>query len=799
MPEPREPRSFFARSTDDNTVWQLLRVHLTGVANRASDLCREACPGRTELSYFAELAGLLHDLGKYREQFQEYLKRGNRHQRSKETAHAAYGAAAGSIEFDCAAVAFAVVGHHAGLHDQEHLARLVTGQVFCADRRFPPLLQRADSSEELAGRLAGMKTRRSQVSHACGEPLLFESEPAEPASQRRFEFATRVLFSLLVDADRLDSERFEQEHRLQRAWTRGVRRLDPVVLLQLLEKARRDRAASHPNDDLNRLRNDVFESCLRKGRNSPQGFFTLTVPTGGAKTLSSMAFALSQADIHQLRRVIVVIPYLSIIEQNAREYRTILGANQVLEHHSAVDVGVKPAEPRDDDLDPSESVDVERAMENWDVPVVVTTSVQFIETLFAASPSRARKLHNIARSVVIFDEVQTLPTHLLEPTLDVLRTLKEQFGVTVLFSSATQPAFKKSPNLQHGFSEDELVEIAPQVRELYATLQRVKYRIESAEDRWDWDRLAQEMSRQPQSLSVVNLRQHAFDAWTALKKRLVETGREEDARNAVFHLSSAMCPAHRLEVLGLSQTPLKNNIKQRLLDAQPCWVISTQLIEAGVDIDFPVVFRAMGPLDSIVQAAGRCNREGQLRDAFGRPVCGEVVVFHPQDDGLPNGIYRQATSITPSYLTDTARLATDPGLFAEYFTELYGIATTDRVRRGEHTIQESRAAWNFRTVAERAKVIPDDTVAVIVPYRRAAQLIDRIRQSRRIDSRILRRFQRYTVNLRRGRNSLLEQLHEAGRLQTLTPDLDLLVLDAECYDRDRGIVFRGRSPEDLIV
>ena len=185
-------------------------------------------------------------------------------------------------------------------------------------------------------------------------------------------------------------------------------------------------------------------------------------------------------------------------------------------------------------------MDVERAMENWDVPIVVTTSVQFIETLFAASPGRTRKLHNIARSVVIFDEVQTLPAQLLEPTLDVIRTLKDQFGVTVLFSSATQPAFRKTPNLQHGFSEDELVEIAPQVGELYARLQRVKYRIESVEDRWDWDRLSQEMTASPQALSVVNLRQHAFDAWTVLRNRLVETGREDDSRHAVFHLSSAM-------------------------------------------------------------------------------------------------------------------------------------------------------------------------------------------------------------------------------------------------------------------
>ena len=789
----------FARKSDDGTVYQLLRKHLAGVANRARHLARQARPERNEFEVLADLAALLHDLGKYREEFQAYLELGDRTRRSRETDHAMYGAAAACIEYGAIAVAYAVAGHHSGLHDAEHLARLLTGQPYHADLVFPALLEKAGAPGELAGRLTTMCGRVSDLSGGSRARSIFDADESDAAACRRFEFATRVLLSLLVDADRLDSEKFEQEHRLGRSWERPTRNLNPRELLRRLEDARCTKAASRPSDALTQLRNDVFGSCVSKGATTDQGFFTLTVPTGGAKTLSSMAFALSHAAAHDLRRVIVVIPYLSIIEQNAREYRTILGTDQVLEHHSAVDVGARPAASSSDVREPGGSLDVELAMENWDVPIVVTTSVQFIETLFAASPGRARKLHNVARSVVIFDEVQTLPAHLLEPTLDVLRTLKEHFGVTVLLCSATQPAFKRSANLKSGFRGNEVFEVAPNVSGLFAKLQRVKYRVVPSEDRWDWDRLAHEMLRQPQALAVVNLRQHALDAWAALRKQLAKERSEDEARRTVFHLSSAMCPAHRLDVLGLSRSPRKNNIRRRLLERQPCWVISTQLIEAGVDIDFPAVFRAMGPLDSIVQAAGRCNREGLLRDESGRTILGEVVVFHPQDDGLPQGIYRQATSITPAYLNDAQRLAADPTIFADYFAELHGIASTDRVRAGEKTIQQSRAACNFRKVAERAKVIADDTTAIIVPYRGAVRLIDRIRRARRIDFRLLRRLQRYTVNLRHHPNSLFEQLQQEGRLEPLLPDVEILVLDAQCYDRHRGVVFRGRSPEDLIV
>lgn len=628
------------------------------------------------------------------------------------------------------------------------------------------------------------------------------SDDADENDKRRYELMTRMLFSMVVDADRLDSERWDMEQKLGRPWQRQTIRLETDILLQQLCAARGKKARERPADELNKLRSQVFEACLEKGLALPQGFFSLTVPTGGGKTISSMAFALSHARQHRLRRVVVVIPYLSIIEQNAGEYRDIFGGDQVLEHHSAVESpeALRPSAGKEDD-EPASATDMEKAMENWDAPVIVTTSVQFLETLFASSTSRARKLHNISRSVVIFDEVQTLPVHLLEPTLDVLRGLKNRYGVSFLFCSATQPAFRRSTNLKNGFTPSEMTEIAPDPPNLYRELRRVDYHIESGDDPWDWKTIAERMASQPQALCVLNLRRQAFAMWKAMRDLLQDKDHGEDLGLSLFHLSSAMCPAHRLDLLGLSKSPPSNNIKARLEKGQPCWVVSTQLIEAGVDIDFPVVFRALGPLDSIVQAGGRCNREGRLKDESGNPCHGKVIVFYPQDAGLPPGIYRRATSITPAYL-DPDKLATDPDIFTRYFNELYQISPTDHSKKGEHTIQYDRAEFNFQKVSQHARVIRENTVAVIAPYGGAKDVVEEIRSTRHFDHVSLRRLQRYMVNIRNeGPFSDFAKLQSLGAVEPLLPDrLDIPVLDKSCYkvDLPLGVVIENRPLEDFV-
>lgn len=756
---------YYAHSLENKLEkeWQELDIHLTEVADLAVKIAKTACPHDKSFGKLARLAGLLHDLGKYRTEFQEYLRK--KRQSGVETAHAVYGAGKALFDHESLAAAFAIAGHHAGLYDASDLDLLVNGKKFKVHDRIKEILNHT------AEKIKAIEFKESYLNNDTPEERL------------RYEILIRMLFSLLVDADRLNTEEWEKRQLFDSQWKRKSVSINPIALLQKLQDKRTGKSNSSKNVNLKRLRNDIFEVCLNKGQNSPQGFFSLTVPTGGGKTLSSMAFALTHAQRHNLRRVIVVIPYLSIIEQNAKEYREIFSKENVLEHHSSVDVSRS-------DEDPAQAQDIEKAMENWDVPIVVTTSVQFIETLFSATPAQARKLHNITQSVVIFDEVQTLPTHLLEPLLDVLRELKNRYGVSFVFCSATQPAFKKTTNLKNGFGDDEITEIAPNPDILYQSLQRVKYTVERFDLPWTWQDVAQKMIEHDQVLCILNLRRQAYELLVAIRRNLEERN-IKDLDESVFHLSSAMCPAHRLDRIEI--------IKRRLKTGKPCWVVSTQLIEAGVDIDFPVVFRAMGPLDSIVQSAGRCNRENLLVDENGKPRLGEVIVFSLQDGGLPQGIYNTATNIAVAHL-DMTRLATDPELFKEYFTELYQVTPTDYQRRGMRTIQQERTEFNFRKVDAMAKVIKDDTIAVIVPYGNATDIIAKIRENQSFDREDIRSLQRYMVNLRKGFHSDYEKLKSA--LTPLIPErLEIPVLNKLFYDikTHRGVIVENLPPEELMI
>lgn len=784
----------------DKSRKQPLKSHLRNVAEMALKFAEDTQPLRSSdtqgkkqwkeaFHNTAWHAGTLHDLGKYRKEFQDYLF--GRRNRNKETNHSVYGSAAALHDLGDDASAFAIAGHHAGLHDCGSLDVLVNGTKYQAYQKYAQLLTLAQSEKELG---------------AFPEFYPVPVDDTDENDRRRYEFMTRLLFSIIVDCDRLDAERWEMEQKIERTWQRPTIGLDARALLEKIQVVREQKKKERPEDELNRVRNATFDTCIEKGESLPQGFFTLTVPTGGGKTLSSMAFALSHAKKHGLRRIIVVIPYLSIIEQNAKEYRDILGAGQVLEHHSAVELpeGSRQTHGRDPE-EPTDASDVEKAMENWDVPVIVTTSVQFIETLFAASAGQVRKLHNIPRSVVIFDEVQTLPAHLLEPTLNVLRELKDRWGVSVVFCSATQPAFRKSATLKNGFEPDEIPEIAPEPENVFKKLRRVDYQVEPKENPLDWRTIAERMISHPQVLCVLNLRRQAFELWKALRSLLPERRFDEEVEEALFclfHLSSAMCPAHRLDLLGLSKRPAWNNIKERLRSGKRCWVASTQLIEAGVDIDFPVVFRAMGPMDSIVQAAGRCNREGLLRDEQGNFCRGQVIVFHPEDSGLPPGIYNKGTNITPAYL-DPQRIAKDPAIFTQYFHELYQITPMDFCKPGQHTIQEDRAEFRFRKVAEHAKVIRDETVSVITPYGAAKEIVAEIRRTKYFDYISLRRLHRYMVNVRnQGPNSDFAKLKALGGLTPLLPErLEIPVLGDWCYkiDPPLGVVIENRPLEDFIL
>jgi CRISPR-associated endonuclease/helicase Cas3 len=728
----------------------LLSEHLRGVGELA---CRFASEANPQLADAARWAGLLHDLGKYRDEFQQYL-RGQRDS-SEETHHAIYGAAL-TFQQRCTGPTLAIAGHHAGLHNAHELANDL----------------KADTKYNAQAQLPGL---REKFAAELGEAV---GKIAEPDFIRSGKFSAelyvRMLFSALVDADFLDTE---AHHTLA---PRPVQALQPN---ELLGRVIAEKEAKPRGGELNELRNRIFQQCLDAAEFEPS-FFSLTVPTGGGKTLAGMAFALAHAARHDLRRVIVVIPFLSIIEQNAAQYRRILDPYRqgvVIENHSAVT--------------PFEKHATEYAAENWDAPVVVTTSVQFIESLFANRTSRCRKLHNIARSVVIFDEVQTLPPHLLNPLLNVLRELRDRYGVSFVFSTATQPAFRHRPrHLEEGFKADEVREITADTAATFHRLQRVSYSLPQPGQTQSWPELAERLAAQPQSLCVVNVRRHAYALWEELRRMS-----PADERDGVFHLSSAMCAQHRFDLLGDADSPQPGTIRHRLRHQLPCRLVSTQLIEAGVDVDFPVVYRALGPLDSIVQAAGRCNREGRLTDAAGQPALGQVVVFRPVEHNLPRGVYSKATDITEILLARTQAddLAQNHELFAEYFDQLCQLTETDKEQ-----IQADRAELKYRDVAAKARVIADDTKPVIVFYGESERIISDLRARQvakgqpRFTRADLRRLQRYIVNLY---SHQFQRLADLKQVEPLLPNLDLHVLSAGMYHEHLGVVIDQRPPEDLIL
>jgi CRISPR-associated endonuclease/helicase Cas3 len=762
-----DPKAFYAHTDEYGGVWQPLAVHLQNVASLARRFAEFS-----GLADPAALAGLLHDLGKYRAEFQSYLRglRGS----SKETQHAIFGAAWAWVE-DLSIQAFTVQGHHSGLKDRDPMDQA------CCDKTLKP-------HEAQIGLAAIAKQEGLVFSVENGWPDFLGDNDSSPAGYLlSMEFATRMVFSALVDADRLDTANWPEP-------VAEEKQLDARLGLDACLRSRASRAgATAAGERLAALRNAIFDSCLRAAE-KPQGFFSLTVPTGGGKTLASLVFAMGHAKRHALRRVIIVIPYLSIIEQNAADYRRILGENVVLECHSAVEPKQDASEAENDAL--------ELVTENWDAPVIVTTSVQFIESLFAASPARCRKLHRIARSVVIFDEVQTLPSHLLAPVLNVFRELQSRYGVSFVFSSATQPAFRKATKLPDGFMLGEVSEItdAPDgsstVADTYRALRRVDYHLPAAGETISWTSLAERLENQPQVLCIVNLTRHAKELWEALSRRV-------PSDPPPIHLSSHMCAQHRLDVI--------TAIKLELKAGRPVRVISTQLIEAGVDLDFPVVYRAMGPLDSIVQAAGRCNREGKV-------TRGQVHVFRPEDvSALPPGAYYAATQCAENSLANVKSLektpedilAEDAGIFADYFSRLWDLIPTDHSTEGEGSIQKRRENLDFATVAERAKVIREDGQKGVIaigcsdgtdfpsdafvkalrdPYRKFAP-------GKRFTRDDLRQFQRYMVNVR---PHDFAKLTAAGALTPLLPSLDIPVLGTAWYHRHLGLLVDGQPLTDFI-
>ena len=687
---------YFAHSFEGKPVeeWHLLEDHLLGVAGLAKSFADEFGSGD-----WAYLAGLWHDLGKYSEDFQNMLlASADAHIETKpgRVDHSTAGAIHAIEKFDKAGRIFGypIAGHHAGLADWQ-----------TAEAGNKSLIHRIQNDELLKNALAS----------DIPAEIIERSLPKQKFNTKEgHALWIRMLYSCLVDADFLDTEAFLEPEKAK------TRKDYPSLneLLPLFESYMTKKLADPTLSPtfVNKQRAEILKQCIEKSAHDP-AIFTLTVPTGGGKTLSSMAFALNHAinavkPEHRKKRIIYVIPYTSIIEQTAEQFREIF-KDAVIEHHSNVDVSDESSETARSRL----------ACENWDAPVIVTTSVQFFESLFANRSSRCRKLHNIVNSVVVLDEVQLLPPEYLNPILHTIKELHQNYGVTFVLSTATQPAFTPHKSVDYRFEGlAETVEIMENPLSLYKTFKRVE--VEVPDDLMTprtWEDLATELGQHPSVLCIVNRRDDC--------RALYELMPKEDT----FHLSALMCGAHRSRVI--------SQIKQRLKDKLPTRVISTQLVEAGVDLDFPVVYRAIAGLDSIAQAAGRCNREGLLDK-------GRVVVFVPPSK-IPVGYLRRAAEIGRGLISDKTNDLLAPEMFERFFKDLYWLQGDNLDKHGilKALATDGELRFSFYTAAQKFKLIDDKQYApVIVCYEEGERLIE---QLKRIGPErwLMRKVQRYVINL----------------------------------------------------
>jgi CRISPR-associated endonuclease/helicase Cas3 len=682
---------FYAHSVEGKPVeeWHRLEDHLKGTAELAARFAAEF--GCEEWGY---LAGLWHDLGKYSGDFQKMLlASADAHIETKKgkVDHSTAGAihATETLKIPGRIFSYLIAGHHAGLPDW---------QTDTAGRK--SLAQRLQNIGLLN------KLPFSDIPHHIIEQALPKQKFLTKEGHALW---IRMLYSCLVDADFLDTEAFLEPGK-------GKSREGYPAMKELLpffESYMADKQTNAVDTFVNEKRAEILSQCISKSAHEP-AIFTLAVPTGGGKTLSSMAFALHHAVKYGMKRVIYVIPYTSIIEQTAEQFRDIF-KDAIVEHHSNVDVSDESSETAKSRL----------ACENWDAPVIVTTSVQFFESVFANRSSRCRKLHNIANSVVVLDEVQLLPPEYLNPILHTMKELHQNYNVTFVLCTATQPAFTPHKSSDYEFKGlPDTVEIMENPLTLYESFKRVEVHVPNdLLTPCSWEDLSSELRQHPSVLCIVNRR----DDCRTLYELMPEKGEN------TFHLSALMCGEHRSKVINQVKHRLKNKIATR--------VISTQLVEAGVDLDFPVVYRALAGLDSIAQAAGRCNREGLLKK-------GQVVVFAPASK-IPAGYLRQAGEIGRRLLAEKTDDLLSPERFEQFFKEIYWLqgSNLDKYEILKDLATDAELRFSFLSAAQKFKLIDDKQYApVIVCYEEGERLIEMLKKLGP-ERWLMRKLQRYVVNL----------------------------------------------------
>jgi len=674
---------------------QQLKTHLVNVSKYAEKFASSFGAGEVGSAF-----GLLHDFGKYSYDFQKRI-RGQKIRVDHSTLGAKYlmeyrgeiGRLYGMV----------IAGHHTGLKNSGCGTNI--------------------GDDTYSSQINDYKKKDEQYPDEIEIPRTFKDKIINNENKHLgFAFSTylKMLFSSLVDADWTDTEEY----------VTGIKR-EPVLYSMLeFENILMQKMPKNDGSKINNIRANILASCI-SAADSSQGLFTLTVPTGGGKTLSSLMFAVKHAVKHKLKRIIYVIPYTSIIEQNADVISKRLGKKYVLEHHSNVDNSSILDKVRDNSITAnSEDIDSEKnsdvlnslrwASENWDIPIILTTNVQFFESFFSNKPSKTRKLHNVAESVVIFDEAQMLPREFLSPSMYAISELVQNYKVTAVLCSATQPAISK-----YKYEKMKITEIIDNPANLAESLKRVEYEIIGKKTN---EEIVEIIRNNPKVLCIVNSRKHAYSLFKLAQQHC--TGN-------TYHLSTLMCPMDRRGVI--------KHIKEKLQTNENVIVISTSLIEAGVDIDFPLVMRSIAGIDSIVQAGGRANREGKIK-------LGKVLIFDPiSDTGKPPRAIQNSISFSKEVMALLKEKAFGLEGISKYFNLLYNSSTANNVLDSkeilkEFSIEGNNTKLNFETVAKNFKLIEENTKSIIINLRDSESeiLIKQIRSNNfNIDT--IRKLQQYTV------------------------------------------------------
>ena len=704
---------YLAHKSDDSRE-QLLLDHLLGTAKLSSKFASGF--GLENLGYYI---GLYHDIGKYSSGFQNRILNDG-----AKVDHSTAGAK--ELLNKLPLGSFCIAGHHGGLMNKGSRLSLENGTLF--SRLGKELTGKLDYSvfQKEPELVINGSDMREQAQRFCGNDAFSTM------------FLTRMLFSCLVDADFLDTEKFMSNESVSRG---AFDSLD-VLYQRYLDYVSEFKP---PKNELNTKRCEILDECL-EAADGREGLYTLTVPTGGGKTIASLGFALKHAVVHKKARLIYVIPYTSIIEQTADVFKSIVGTENVLEHHMNVDYD------KNEELTEPQIERYKLATENWEAPITVTTNVQFFESLFTNKVSRSRKLHNIVNSVIVFDEAQMLPNDFLKPCVKSIEELVVKYGVTAVLCTATQPSLSPlfSPNIS-------LKEICKDVDALYAFFRRVSYKQEKFNN---IDELVRSLNSTKRVLCIVNSKKAAQDIFEKLDK------------NARYHLSTFMCPNHRRRVLG----EIKRLMGDKNYDG-PCRVIATSLVEAGVDLDFPEVYRELAGLDNIIQAAGRCNREGKkaYQDSM-------VHIFRLLDEKkVPPSFIRLPIEVTNSVKLKYEDIASIEAI-KDYFDELH-------ILKGEgldskNIVLRSDKDFPFKDIAHDFVLIGNSGKSILIPYDEESQVLLSLLKDNIRNRSILRSVGQYVVTIY---DNQFQKLAGQGALDVIDENIWVLV-DLERYDRERGLI-----------